>query len=63
LSAQQQRAYLGQELADVTRRAHILVVALVDGGMVSPDCAPGIAAWLGQCWSAAVEEISAAAPH
>lgn len=55
------RAYLGSRQADVSRRAHILVVALVDAGVVSPDRAPGIAAWLGQCWSAAVEEISAAA--
>jgi hypothetical protein len=55
------RAYLGPEHADVTRRAHILVVALVDAGVVGPDRAVGIAGWLGQCWSAAVDETSAAA--
>jgi hypothetical protein len=55
------RAYLGPRHADVTRRAHILVVALVDAGVVGPDRAVGIAGWLGQCWYVAVEEISAAA--
>jgi hypothetical protein len=30
-------------------------------GVILPDRAPGIAAWIGQCWSAAVDEIGLAA--
>jgi len=55
------RAYLGPDPATVARRAHILVVALVDGGVIRPDRAPGIAAWLGECWTAAADEIGIAA--
>jgi len=55
------RAYLGPDRATVARRAHILVVALVDSGVIGSDRAAGIAGWLGECWSAAAEEISIAA--
>ena len=55
------RAYLGPDSATVARRAHILVVALVDSGVIGSDRAAGIAGWLGECWSAAAEEISIAA--
>jgi hypothetical protein len=51
------RAYLGPDADTVARRAHILAVALVHGGMILPDRAPGIAGWIGQCWSAATDEI------
>ena len=47
------RAYLGPDSATVARRAHILVVALVDSGVIGSDRAAGIAGWLGECWSAA----------
>jgi len=50
------RAYLGPEAATVARRAHILVTALVDGGLIGVDRVSGVAAWLGECWSAAAEE-------
>jgi hypothetical protein len=56
------RAYLGPRQADVTRRAHILVVALVDAGVVGPDRAVGIAGWLGQCWSASFVESEGGTP-
>jgi hypothetical protein len=55
------RAYLGPDGATVARRAHILVVALVDSGVIRSDRAAGIAGWLGECWSAAAEEIRIAA--
>ena len=55
------RAYLGPDSATVARRAHILFVALVDSGVIGSDRAAGIAGWLGECWSAAAEEISIAA--
>ena len=55
------RAYLGPDSATVARRAHLLVVALVDSGVIGPDRAADVAGWLGECWSAAVEEISISA--
>ena len=56
------RAYLGPERADVTRRAHILVVALVDASAWSALIVPWASrgGW-GSVGYAAVEEISAAA--
>lgn len=55
------RAYLGSNADTVARRAYILAVALVHGGVIAPDRAPGIAGWIGQCWSAAMDEINVAA--
>jgi len=55
------RAYLAPDRATVARRAHILVVGLVASGVIRSDRADAIAEWLGECWSAAAEEISIAA--
>ena len=50
------RAFLGSEAVTVARRALILVAALVDGGLIDVDRVPGVAAWLGECWSSAAAE-------
>jgi hypothetical protein len=55
------RAYLGPELPEVARRAHILAVALVDSGVIDTDRAGGVITWLGECWTAATSEIAQAA--
>ena len=55
------RAYLGHELPVVARRAHILAVALVDSGVIDADRAGGVITWLGECWTAATNEIAEAA--
>jgi hypothetical protein len=55
------RAYLGPDLTVVTRRAHILAVALVDAGVIDTERAGGVITWLGECWTAATNEIAQAA--
>ena len=55
------RAYLGPDLPVVARRAHILAVALVDAGSIDTERAGSVIAWLGECWTAAANEIAQAA--
>src|SRR6476619_5306344 len=55
------RAYLGPDLPVVARRAHILAVALVDAGSIETERAGSVIAWLGECWTAAANEIAQAA--
>jgi len=55
------RAYLGPELPDVARRAHILAVALLESGVIDTERAGGVITWLGECWTAATSGIAQAA--
>ena len=52
--------YLGPDLPVVARRAHILAVALVDAGSIDTERAGSVMAWLGECWTAAANEIAQA---
>lgn len=55
------RTYLGPDLPVVARHAHILAVALVDSGVINTERAGGVIMWLGECWTAATDEIAQAA--